>query len=71
MRIRKATARQCLAAVAVLVGWWWYGRAEAAPCRFVGASLPSDTQRGVPCIGGSGNGGAIGTSLTRTSVLSP
>jgi predicted aspartyl protease len=74
--MRRATARQCLVAVAMLVAWWWHSHAEAAPCRFVKfATLPVDTQRGSPYIDGSVNGhpikvlvdsGAAGTSLTRS-----
>jgi len=76
MRMRRATARQCLVAVAMLVAWWWHSHAEAAPCRFVKfATLPVDTQRVSPYIDGSVNGhpikvlvdsGATGTSLTRS-----
>jgi len=76
MRMRTATARQCLVAVAMLVAWWWHSHAEAAPCRFIKfATLPVDTQRGSPYIDGSVNGhpikvlvdsGATGTSLTRS-----
>lgn len=76
MRMRRATARQCLVAVAMLVAWWWHSHAEAAPCRFVKfATLAVDTQRVSPYIDGSVNGhpikvlvdsGATGTSLTRS-----
>lgn len=45
MRMRRATVRQCLVALAVLVGWWWHTYAEAAPCRPATSDAPTAPKR--------------------------
>ncbi|WP_374566492.1 hypothetical protein [Ideonella sp.] len=45
MRMRRATARQCLVAVAVLVGWWWHSYADAAPSRSAAGNARSAPRR--------------------------
>jgi hypothetical protein len=75
MRMRRATARQCLVAVAMLVAWWWHSHAEAAPCRFVKfATLPAQTQWASPSLDGAVNGhplvdsGAADASPSRSAA---